>query len=50
MSLHDLVSRPPERGGKARVVTIPTTEVFEAAFAEPFLDAYLRFSEHCLAL
>lgn len=47
--LHDLVHRAPERRGRARVLTMPTTEAFEVAFAEPFLDAYLRFSAHALS-
>lgn len=50
VALRDLIGRAPERRGKARVLVIPTAEAFEVDFALPFLDAYMRFSEHSLAV
>lgn len=48
--LRDLGNRPTERRGKAPVVAFPIERAFAVRFNEPFLDAYLRFSEHSLAL
>lgn len=50
VALRDLVGRAPEWRGKARVVAIPTVEAFVVTFSLPFLDAYMQFSEHSLAL
>lgn len=50
VALRDLIGRVPERRGKARVLAIPTAEAFEVDFALSFLDAYMRFSEHSLAV
>ena len=50
VALHDLIGRAPEWRGKARVIAMPVTDTFEVAFTTPFLEAYMRFSEHSLAL
>jgi len=48
--LRDLVNCAPERRGKMPVAAFPIERAFAVRFDEPFLDAYLRFSEHSLAL
>ncbi|ANV25626.1 hypothetical protein [Agrobacterium pusense] len=50
VALRDLIGRVPEWRGKARVVSIATADTFEVPFTLPFLDAYMQFSEHSLAL
>lgn len=50
VALRDLIGRPPDRRGKTRVLVVPTAEAFEVEFVLPFLDAYMRFSEHSLAV